>query len=72
MEVNLLAHLPCGDGQRAPFTGVETVVIFSAMISDVSISQYRRIIRHTRPLTARLQWFYSEKKFAPKVADSYL
>jgi hypothetical protein len=38
----------------------------------MTIGQRRRIIRHTRSLTTRLQWFYSGLENSPKVADSYM
>lgn len=72
MEVNFLAHLACGDLQRTPLTGVKSVVLFVPVILDISISQYRWVIRHIRPLTARLQWFYSGNGGSAKVAGSYM
>lgn len=70
--MDVFANLTCGYGQRAPFAGVETVVILFTMVSDVSICQYWRVVGHTRQLTARLQWFYSETEYLSKVADSYM
>lgn len=72
MEVNFLAHLACGDLQRTSLTGVKSVVLFLPVILDMSIRQYRWVIRHIRPLTAKLQWFYSIPEVLTKVADSYM